>query len=171
MPLPPLPRRVVTSIARAVAVCAALLVAGPAAGPAGAADDAPAAAPAAAASPLAGARAHIAAGRWQAAIDELRRIDAAGSADWHNLMGYALRKAPQPDLAAAERHYDEALRIDPRHRGALEYSGELYLHKGDLPRAEQRLAALDKACRFGCEEYTDLKKAIAEYKDKGKARR
>jgi len=69
---------------------------------------------------------------------------------------------------AAERYYDEALRIEPQHRGALEYSGELYLQTGNLAKAEQRLAALDKACRFGCEEYSDLKKAIAQYKAGGR---
>jgi len=98
------------------------------------------------------------------AIDELKRLNDTGDADWNNLMGYSLRKAPMPDFAGAEKFYDEALRIDPRHRGALEYSGELYLQTGDLAKAEQRLAALDKACRFGCSEYSDLKKAIAQYK-------
>lgn len=163
MSLPMRPERPPSSLRRSVLAASLLALA---AGAGSAADDPPAAAPATAAtaSPLADARGHIAAGRWQAAIDELRRVDAKGSADWHNLMGYALRKSPQPDLAAAERHYDEALRIDPRHRGALEYSGELYLMRGDVARAEQRLAALDKACRFGCEEYTDLKKAIAAHK-------
>ena len=76
----------------------------------------------------------------------------------------SLRKAPTPDFAGAEKFYDEALRIDPRHRGALEYSGELYLQTGDLAKAEQRLATLDKTCRFGCSEYSELKKAIAQYK-------
>ena len=38
---------------------------------------------------------------------------------------------------------------------------------GDLPKAEQRLATLDKACTFGCEEYTDLKKAVRNYKANG----
>ncbi|HTQ74560.1 MAG TPA: tetratricopeptide repeat protein [Burkholderiales bacterium] len=90
--------------------------------------------------------------------------DDTGSADWNNLMGYSLRKSPNPDFAGAEKFYDKALRIDPRHLGALEYSGELYLQTGDLARAEQRLAALDKACFFGCSEYSDLKKAIAQYK-------
>ena len=79
-------------------------------------------------------------------------------------MGYSLRKGATPDFAGAEKFYNEALRIDPTHRGALEYSGELYLQTGDLARAEQRLAALDKACFFGCEEYSDLKKAIVLYK-------
>src|SRR6266540_5268774 len=109
-------------------------------------------------------RAQIAAKNWSGAIDELKRLNDTGDADWNNLMGYSLRKSPTPDFAGAERFYNEALRIDPRHRGALEYSGELYLQTGDLARAEQRLAALDKACFLPCAEYSDLKKAIAQYK-------
>jgi Flp pilus assembly protein TadD len=109
-------------------------------------------------------RAQIAAKNWSGAIDELKRVNDTGDADWNNLMGYSLRKSATPDFAGAEKFYNEALRIDPKHRGALEYSGELYLQTGDLARAEQRLAALDKACTFGCEEYSDLKKAIVLYK-------
>src|SRR6195256_6782879 len=100
---------------------------------------------------LDGVRAQISARNWSGAIDELKRLNDTGDADWNNLMGYSLRKAPTPDFAGAEKFYNEALRIDPRHRGALEYSGELYLQIGDLARAEQRLATLDKACSFGCE--------------------
>lgn len=135
-----------------------------AAAPAWAADTPPAAS---AADPLADARAHVAARRWPAAIDTLKKLGQSGNADWNNLMGYSLRKSAPPDLAGAEKYYDAALRIDPRHRGALEYSGELYLMLGDLARAEQRLAALDKACTFGCEEYDDLKKAVARFKAAG----
>ena len=116
---------------------------------------------------LSAVREQIAAKNWSGAMDELKRVNDTGDADWNNLMGYSLRKAPTPDFAGAEKFYDEALRIDPRHRGALEYSGELYLQTGDLARAEQRLAALDKACTFGCSEYSDLKKAIAQYKANG----
>jgi len=116
---------------------------------------------------LAAARAQIAAKSWRGAIDELKKVNDPASADWNNLMGYSLRKARVPDYDAAERYYDEALRIEPQHRGALEYSGELYLMKGDLAKAEQRLAALDKACRLPCDEYTALKKAIAAYKANG----
>ncbi|HJV62866.1 MAG TPA: tetratricopeptide repeat protein [Albitalea sp.] len=121
----------------------------------------------AAADPLAPARAQIAAQHWRAAIDELRRVNDTGSADWNNLMGYSLRKAKTPDLEGSEHFYDEALRIDPNHRGALEYSGELYLMKGDVAKAEQRLAALDKLCRLPCEEHTRLKKALAAYRANG----
>jgi cytochrome c-type biogenesis protein CcmH/NrfG len=116
---------------------------------------------------LSSARALLAQKNWSGAVDELKRVNATDSADWNNLMGFALRKAPQADLSAAERFYDAALRLDPKHRGALEYSGELYLMKGDLPRAEQRLAALDKACFLPCEEFTDLKKAVARFKANG----
>ena len=116
---------------------------------------------------LATARSLIAENRWAAAIDELKRVNQAGSADWNNLMGYSLRKAKTPDYAAAERFYDAALRIEPQHRGALEYSGELYLMTGNLGKAEARLAALDKACRTACEEYADLKKAVERYKANG----
>ena len=112
-------------------------------------------------------RAQIAAKNFPGAIDELKRLNDTGDADWNNLMGYSLRKAPAPDFAGAEKFYNEALRINPRHRGALEYSGELYLQTGQLDKAEQRLAVLDKACRFGCSEYSDLKKAIAQYKANG----
>jgi len=136
-----------------------------AAGSAVAADSAPAytAAP----DTLAAARAQIADNKWAAAIEELKRVADPASADWNNLMGYSHRKAKSPDYAAAERYYEAALALNPRHRGALEYSGELYLMLGDLPRAEQRLAALDKECFLPCSEYTDLKNAITRFKANG----
>ena len=112
-------------------------------------------------------RAQIEAKQWDRAIEELKRVNDTSSAEWNNLMGYSLRKGKTPDLARAERFYNEALRIDPKHRGALEYSGELYLMLGDLPKAEARLAALDKACFFGCEEFSDLKSAVAKFKAAG----
>jgi tetratricopeptide (TPR) repeat protein len=133
--------------------------------PAFAADTEPS--PTAAPDKLAPARAQIAQKNWPAAIAALKNVNDTGSADWNNLMGFSLRKAPTPDYAGAEKFYNEALRIDPKHKGALEYSGELYLMLGDLPKAEQRLAALDKLCTFGCVEYSDLKKAVARFKAAG----
>jgi tetratricopeptide (TPR) repeat protein len=116
---------------------------------------------------LSAARGRIAERQWAAAISELKSVNDTGSAEWNNLMGYSLRKSATPDYAAAEKFYDEALRINPRHRGALEYSGELYLITGNLQKAEQRLNALDKACLLGCPEYKDLKQAIERYKAAG----
>ena len=132
-----------------------------------AADMTPPPAPAAAADPLGAAREHIAAKRWAPAIAELKRVNATSSADWNNLMGYALRKQATPDLDGAQRFYDAALRLEPQHRGALEYAGELALMKGDLATAEKRAATLAQACgSAGCEELADLQKAIAQYKSK-----
>ncbi len=116
--------------------------------------------------PLAAARTQIQAKRWADAAAELKKVNASSSADWNNLMGYTARKMAPPDLDAAQRHYDTALRIDPRHRGALEYSGELALMKGNLGVAEERLAALSRACS-SCEELDDLKKAVNKFKANG----
>jgi Flp pilus assembly protein TadD len=124
-------------------------------------------APAPAGDKLGAARTQIAAKNWPGAIAELKKVNDTGSADWNNLMGYSLRKSATPDHAGAERYYDAALRIEPAHRGALEYSGELYLVTGNLPKAEERLATLEKACKAACEEYADLKKSVARYKANG----
>lgn len=86
------------------------------------------------------------------------------SADILNDLGFAYRNLG--NLDQAQTHYLNALAVDPKHRGANEYLGELYLMRGDLAKAEERLAVLDKACFFGCPEYDDLKKAIAAYKTK-----
>jgi tetratricopeptide (TPR) repeat protein len=136
-------------------------------GPALAADMAPSPPAAATGDPLAKARARIDAKNWASAVDELKRVNATGSADWNNLMGYSLRKGKTPDLAGAGKYYEAALRIDPKHRGTLEYSGELALMLGELPKAEQRLAALEQACGMTCEEYGDLKSAVARFKAAG----
>ena len=119
-----------------------------------------------AADKLAPARAQLAAKNYGGALAELRRVNDPQSADWTNLMGFALRKQAQPDLTAAERHYDEALRIDPRHKSALEYSGELSLMKGDVATAERRLATLETVCFVTCTEKRHLAKAIEAHKGK-----
>ena len=95
--------------------------------------------------PLADARKLIAERKWSAALSGLRRVNDTRSADWNNLMGYTLRKSATPDLPGAERHYNEALRINPKHLGALEYVGELHLMLGELAKAEERLAVLASA--------------------------
>lgn len=118
--------------------------------------------------PLAKAQNQIKAQRWTQAIGELRAVNNPNSADWNNLMGFALRKQTPPDLAGAQRHYDAALRIDPQHQGALEYAGELALMKNDLPTAEKHLATLQQLCKSPCEALDDLQKAVTRFKATGK---
>ena len=129
-----------------------------------AADDPPAAQ---AGDPLAKAREQIAAKQWSQAVAELKRVNQTRSADWNNLMGFALRKKTPADLAGARKHYDAALRLDPKHRGALEYAGELDLMTGDLAAAEQRLQRLEAVCGTKCEEYAELEGAIERFKAAG----
>ncbi len=112
------------------------------------------------------AQKEIKAKNYDGAIKTLLAANEPNSADWNNLLGYAQRKKSPPDLNAAERYYQAALKIDPKHKGALEYYGELFLMKNDLPGAEQMLARLNKVCIFSCEEYRDLKEEIAKYKAK-----
>ena len=113
------------------------------------------------------ARKEITGRRFDAALAVLQPANAVGNAEWHNLMGFALRSRVPPDLAAAERHYVRALEIEPRHRSALEYYGELFLMKKDLTGALAMQARLEQACRFGCEELKDLREAIARYRAAG----
>ena len=119
---------------------------------------------AAPADPLGAARARIAASDWPGALAALQAARDERSADWHNLMGFALRSQATPDYPGAEQHYNNALRINPAHRGALEYAGELYLKTNRRPQAEAQLAALAKACPNGCPELDDLKAALARHK-------
>ena len=103
-------------------------------------------------------------GKFAEALPLLQKAVAAEpkNADAYNYLGYSHRKLG--DKQAAFAFYQKALDIKPKHRGANEYLGELYLEMGNLKKAEERLKVLDKACFFGCEEYTDLKNAIKAYK-------
>lgn len=111
-------------------------------------------------------RAAIEAKDWRAAIRSLSSaaLRDTRNADIHNSLGYAYRHTGQLDLAF--RHYHRALQLNPRHRGAHEYVGEAYLLVNDLTRAEEHLAALEKICLIPCEEYDDLKHAIAAYRQR-----
>lgn len=115
---------------------------------------------------LSQAQKEIKANDYSGAIKTLEAANQNNSADWNNLLGYAQRKKTPPDLASAERYYQAALKLDPKHKGALEYYGELLLMKNDLAGAEQMLARLDKVCVFSCEEFRDLKEAITRFKIK-----
>ncbi len=113
-------------------------------------------------------------GEYADAIPLLNKVVDAdpANADAFNYLGYSHRKLGNFDDAL--KNYQTALKIKPKHKGANEYLGELYLQMGQLgkaeerlavlDKAEERLAVLDKACFFKCSAYKDLKKAIAEYK-------
>lgn len=118
--------------------------------------------------PLRPARDAIAAQQWPQALNllkaQLPRLHR--NADLHNLLGFAYRKQARPDLDKAFEHYRLALEIDPGHRGAHEYIGEAYLMRKQPAKAREHLQALQRLCGgTGCEEYQDLAKALAGYRD------
>jgi cytochrome c-type biogenesis protein CcmH/NrfG len=102
---------------------------------------------------------------WPAAAAAMKEAVAAkpDNADYHNLYAYSLRKGGTQDMDQVFKHYNEALRLDPKHRGAHEYLGEAYLQVGNVAKAKDELAALDKLCFFGCSEYSELKTAISQH--------
>jgi Flp pilus assembly protein TadD len=101
---------------------------------------------------------------WNAAITTLKfaALRDPRNADIQNYIGYAYRRLHQ--LGPAIGHYQQALMLNPRHRSAHEHLGEAYLVLGEPATTEQHLAALEDICLIGCDEYDDLKRAIAAYK-------
>ena len=101
---------------------------------------------------------------WNGAIAafELAALRDPLNADIRNYIGYAYRRLRQ--LEPAMGHYQQALTLNPRHRGAREHLGEAYLVLGEPAKAEQLLTELENLCLIPCEEYEDLKQAIAVYK-------
>lgn len=114
---------------------------------------------------VANAQALIANKDWDQTLKLLGKAlaDKPDSADYHNLYAFSLRHSANPDMDKVFHHYGEALRIDPKHRGAHEYLGEAYLQVGNLAKAKEQLAMLDQLCFFPCEEFSDLKEAVARY--------
>jgi len=100
---------------------------------------------------------------WHGAIAALIPVALrdARNADIQSYLGYAYRRLGQ--LGRALKHYQQALALNPRHRGAHEHLGEAYLVLGDFARAEEHLAALERICLIPCEEYDELKRLFAEY--------
>ncbi len=101
---------------------------------------------------------------YQSAIDILLPLAEAEpqNPDIFNLLGYSHRKLEKYDEAL--EYYLTALELDPKHLGANEYLGELYLETEQPDLAQERLAVLQEACPSGCEQLEDLEAALASYK-------
>ena len=108
-------------------------------------------------------------GRYEPAIDLLHaELDLdPDNPDIMSLLGFTYRKIRQFEDALT--FYQWALKVEPEHRGANEYLGELYLQTNQFDKAVQQLEILDDICSFGCKEYTKLKNAIDSYQDGGSA--
>ncbi|MFM8211930.1 MAG: tetratricopeptide repeat protein [Actinomycetes bacterium] len=102
--------------------------------------------------------------KWKSAISELKKLSKTNksNADVWNLLGFAARNSG--DLKNSATYYKKALSIDPKHLGALEYQGELFLKLKQVDKAKKNLELLKNYCGTSCAEYKDLDKAIKSYK-------
>ena len=108
---------------------------------------------------LTSVRAKIKAKDYAAALTELRDLaEDIQQADVYNLLGFTLRKTG--DVKTSLTYYTKALELQPDHKAAREYLGELYVETGNMEKAREQLAVLAKLCPGGCEERDDLQKAI-----------
>lgn len=109
---------------------------------------------------LTSVRAKIAAKDYAGALEELRGLaEDNQQADVYNLLGYTLRMTG--DYRTSLTYYTKALELQPDHKAAREYLGELYLQTGEIAKANEQLASLKQLCPGGCEELEDLQEAIA----------
>jgi tetratricopeptide (TPR) repeat protein len=105
-------------------------------------------------------RAKIKAQDYKGALAELRDLaEDTQNADVYNLLGFTLRKTG--DYTTSLSYYTKALDLQPDHKAAREYLGELYVETGHIDKAKEQLAALTKLCPAGCDEREDLQRAIA----------
>ncbi|MBP2443635.1 tetratricopeptide repeat protein [Rhizobium leguminosarum] len=109
---------------------------------------------------LTSVRAKIDAKDYASALAELRSLaEDNQQADVYNLMGYTLRKTG--DYRTSLTYYTKALELQPDHKAAREYLGELYVETGEMAKAEEQVSSLKQLCPSGCEELEDLQRAIA----------
>lgn len=88
-------------------------------------------------------------------------VERPHSADILNYLGYASRMTG--DYPGSLDYYTRALAIDPSHKEAHEYLGELYLQMHDLASAQHELDTLASLCPDGCDARDMLTKSIAAY--------
>jgi cytochrome c-type biogenesis protein CcmH/NrfG len=109
---------------------------------------------------------------WQRVIAQMEKVVA--QRPWHddayNLMGFAHRKLG--NYARSVAAYQQALKLNPHHRGALAYLGETYLAMGCVKQANEILGQLEVVCQrvaedrgqgqwqVTCEEWVALQGAI-----------
>ena len=90
-----------------------------------------------------------------------KREDLFGfRADIYNLLGFSYLKLSKPELDKSFAAYMMAIEINPKHIGAHEYLGELYLMMNNKDKALEMLVKLETLAGTSSKEYLDLKKAI-----------
>jgi tetratricopeptide (TPR) repeat protein len=110
---------------------------------------------------------------WPGVVEHMTKVVARRPWDdqAYNLLGFAHRKLGNYRQAVV--YYQQALALNPYHRGALEYLGEAYVEQGCLAQARDLLNRLELTCKrvltetsgdgwqAGCKEWRELSAAIA----------
>jgi Flp pilus assembly protein TadD len=99
---------------------------------------------------------------WTKAAAAFKRATAADpkNADAWNMLGFSSRWAG--DYQGAFAAYDQALKLNPNHRGAHSYLGVAYVKTNDMAKAQAQLAKVESLCgNKTCDEYKLLAGAIA----------
>lgn len=103
----------------------------------------------------------VATGEYAKSTEVLERLseELPDNADVFNMLGYVYRKQDMLDKSMSA--YQRALSLNPEHRGALEYQGELFIKLGRNEEARANLEKLNQLCPIGCEELEKLSDALA----------
>ena len=101
--------------------------------------------------------------KYKRAIEKLKKAkkEEPDNADVFNYLGFAHRKIG--DYDNSKIFYEEALAIQPNHKLALEYQGELFLTINDISSSQSNLRKLEALCPQGCDELQDLGTAVSKY--------
>lgn len=83
------------------------------------------------------------------------------NADAWSELGFVTRKLGRWN--EGQRYYENALRINPSHVGAMAYLGELYLETDRPVRARALLRQIESLCRQGCAARDTLVAAMEKH--------
>jgi tetratricopeptide (TPR) repeat protein len=105
------------------------------------------------------------AGKYQEALDLLRTAKTQRDPRILNYIGFVTRKLGRLDEAMG--YYAKALELNPNYTVARAYLGEAFLQKGNVEKAREQLAEIEKRCGTSCTEHIELSMQIEAYERTG----
>ncbi len=96
--------------------------------------------------------------RYDEAINVLKLAENQNDPRILNYLGYSNRKLGRVEAGLA--YYRTALKADPDYTLVREYMGEAFLQLGQVDKAEEQLAEIERRCGTDCREYAMLKERI-----------
>ena len=107
-------------------------------------------------------------------IEHMAKVIEDAALGGRGLQPLGLRLPQARRVQPALKFYDQALKLNPHNRGALEYLGEAYLEMDRPQDAQAMLDRLDEECQRladsaggqqpDCQEREDLEEALAVYR-------